>query len=246
MKSKIILSLVMAATVTLGATAMSTNANFNATAVSSGNVMTMGTVQLQRGGEQAGQAIQMDKLFSGSNMGFNKEVTTTAAINIRGSLPVALSANVLGVKLPSNEAYTSAGFVGNITNHFLTINPDARWWRQYKMAIKVVVTRDGSPILQRVSRETPDGYDSFFDTINGTTHNGAPNTKGISELLGSLGTLKNGDVVTITTKMKLISDLYDGHGVLISTHPSLSNDEQNIFQGESIGADIKLIATEVQ
>lgn len=248
MKSKIVLSLVMAAAVTLGATAMTTNANFNATAVSAGNVMTMGTVQLQHGGELAAQTIQMDRLFNGSNMGFNKEVTTTASINIRGSLPVVLSANILSAKLPSNEIYnpTTKSFQGQLTDNFTGIDINARWWRQYKMAITVVVTRNGVPILQRVSRETPDGYDSYFDTLNGTLHDGAPATKGISALLGSLGTLSPGDVVTLTTKTKLISALEDGHGVIIAAHSSLSNEEQNMFQGESIGADIKLVATEVQ
>jgi hypothetical protein len=250
MKSKIVLSLVMVAAVTLGATAMATNANFTATATSSGNVMTMGTVQLQRGGEQAAQAIQMDKLFNGSNMGFNKEVTTTASINIRGSLPVVLSANILSARLPSNETYTGEnGFEGNLTTAFQGINTDARWWRQYKMAITAVVTRNGVPILQRVSRndKIAHDYDSYFDTLNGEGHGGGDTaTTGISALLTSLGTLKPGDVVTLTTKMKLISDLENGHGVIITGHPTLSNEEQNMFQGESIGVDIKLVATQAQ
>jgi len=241
MKSKFVLSLILTACISLSAATMVTNANFTAVATANNNVFTMGTVQLQNTAGQTGQSILMDKLFDVSGIGFDQVGTTTAKITIQGSFPVKLSANILGSSLPWDEVYTTAnGFQGSLTNYFKDINLDARWWRQYKLAITAVATK-GDSVVKSVSRENTDGYDSFFDTLSGTSHTGSANTTGLSGVLAGLGTLQPGTVVTITTQMQLISALYDSHDNQIDT---LSNDQQNIFQGLSLGANVNIIATQ--
>lgn len=240
MKSKIVLSLVMAAAVTLGATAMSTNANFNATAVSNGNVFTMGTVALA-GPTGQGQAINMDTLFKATNMGVDKVATKTASITIKGSLPVVLSTETM-----DNTRYTADGkngplLITNLRNLTLPQGVVGTYWRHYKMATTVSVNRYADNSVSTVySRVGEDRFDSIFDTIQGTNHTGSEPTRGLNELLGLLGTLHNGDVVTIKTEMVLRQTAGDGHGIPVT----LTQAEINAFQGKTFAADLTIVATE--
>lgn len=248
MKFKSILGLAMAAVITLSGATMLTNANFNATASSNGNAFTMGTVKLQRGAEQAAQSIQMDKLFNGTGMGLDEEKVTPASIKIAGDFPVVLSANIKSVSMPYNEQYnfTARKFEGPLTDAFAAINSDAKWWRQYKLAVTATVTPINGETRTITSRpiDVNEGYDSFFDTLNGEpNHEGIADTKGISQVLAELGTLQPGDVVTITTKMKLVSAFYDDHGVELTLTTDDKNKLQNYFQGQTLGANIEIVAT---
>ena len=251
MKNRFLMSLLLAACVSLSAASVVSNANFTAVASANGNVFTMGTVALQSNG-QSGQAINMDKLFSSSKNKFDQVSTTTAQLLIKGDLPVTLSAAVTGATLPSrgdeHEIYNLAtkSFSGFLTDYFANnVNVKARWWRQYKMAISATVTRPGGSSTTVTSRELTsageNGFDSFFDTLSGTTHAGSANTVGISSLFSQLGTLNPGDLVTITTQIKLVSELKDDGGVTIGI---LNPEQQNIFQGLSLGADVNIIATQ--
>lgn len=241
MKSKIILSLVMAATVTLGATAMSTNANFNAVATSNTNTITMGTVQLVNvNSGQVGQTINMDTLFNVTNLGtLTDPVTESRSIRISGSLPVKLS---LGTYQDTNKVFQLAAPSGVIPT----------WWRHYKTNALVSVVRADGTTDSYESRPVTvaGGFDSIFDTIEGTTHDPATdNTTGISALLNNLGTLHAGDVVTITTKTKFDQTAYYtkmADGTAVNGYYTLTQDEVNAFQGQSLFVNLKLVATEAK
>jgi len=238
MKSKIVLSLVMAAAVSLGATALPTNANFNATAASTGNTFTMGTVALA-GVYGSGQAINMGQIFTASNMGVDKVATKSASITVKGSLPVVLSTETV-----TNTAYTVDGKNGpkqisKLTNIAIPNGVVGTYWRHYKMAITASVHRYATNTITTVySREGK--LDSVFDTIQGTAHDGDTSTIGLNELLGLLGTVNPGDVVTIKTETVLNQTAGDGHGKPVT----LTQAQINSFQGQTFGADLTIVATE--
>jgi predicted ribosomally synthesized peptide with SipW-like signal peptide len=243
MKRKMILSLVMAAAVTLGASGMATNANFNATAVSNGNIFKMGTVALA-GPTGEGQAINMDTLFYATNMGVDKVATKSTSITIKGSLPVVLSTDTI-----TNPNYTDNGkngptLITNLRDVVVppTTGPDAvisTYWRYYKMAITVSVNRYADNTVDTFTSRNGE-FDSIFDTIQGTWHDGSTPTKGLNELLGCLGTLHNGDIVTITTQTKLVQTAGDGNGIPVT----LTQAEINAFQGKTFSAGLTIVATE--
>ena len=182
MKSKMILSVVMAAAITLSGAAMATNANFNAQAASNGNTITMGTVQLQNfTNGQMGQSINMDKLFNVSNLGTqNASLPNISKIIIKGSLPVTLS---LG-KYDDNKLYQIADGPDGVV---------ANWGNYYKSYVTIDVLR---PDTKTPVTYNTGCYYSIFDTIGGNGCNS------INTLLGKFGTLHNGDIVTITTTTK--------------------------------------------
>lgn len=236
MKSKIILSLVMAAAVTLGATAMSTNANYTAIAVSNGNAITMGTVQIGNDSGQVGQTINMNTLFNVKNLGtLTEPVTESRSIIVKGSLPVKLS---MAAMTPTDTAVPTGVM--------------STWWRHYKSNVVVSVKRTNGTTDAYSSR--PDtvtgGFDSMFDTIVGTAHTPAiDNTTGISALLTNLGTLHTGDVVTITTKNKFSQTAYytkKADGTVIDGDYTLTQNEVNAFQGKSLYINLNIVATEAK
>ena len=202
----------------------------------------MGTVQLGnlRSG-QVGQAINMDTLFNVSNLGtLTDPVTNSNSIVIRGTLPVTLS---LG------------GYADNSNRVFQASIPSgvlATWYRHYKSNVTVTVRRTNNTTDSYTSR--PDaitgGFDSIFDSIEGTAHTPATdNTTGISALLTDLGTLHPGDVVTITTKTKFAQTAYytkDANNKPINGDYTLTQDEVNAFQGKSLAINLKLVATEAK
>ena len=238
MKSKIILSLVMAAAVSLGATALPTNANFNATAASNGNAFKMGTVALA-GPYGEAQAINMDTIFKASNMGVDKIATKSASITIKGSLPVVLSTETI-----TNTGYTIDGKSGpekvsKLNNVAIPVGVVSTYWRHYKMAITVSVNRCATNTIDTVYSRSGE-FDSVFDTIQGTNHTGSLPTKGLNELLGLLGTLNPGDTVTIKTQTVLNQTAGDGNGNPVT----LTQAQINSFQDKTFGADLTIIATE--
>jgi len=115
------------------------------------------------------------------------------------------------------------------------------------MATDITVSRAGNQI-----KEVGQPFDSFFDTLNGTKHTGLDDTKGINTLLDSLGTLEPGDVVTITTNIKFVRTTYytslptdvDGEGTYANNLYTLSQKEENAFQGQTLGVNLKIVATE--
>ena len=243
MKSKSILSLVMAAAVTLGGAAIATNANFNATATSNGNTITMGTVQLGNiNSGEVGQTINMDTLFNVSNLGtLTDPVTQSRKIVIRGSLPVTLS---LGT------------YTNNENRVFEAANPSGlmpTWWRHFKSNIVVSVTRAANGRIDSYTSRPDtltDGFDSIFDTIEGATHNPTTeNTTGLNSMLSLLGTLYPGDIVTITTKNKFAQTAYYtqmADKTWVNGPYTLTQDEVNAFQGKSLYVNLKLVATEAK
>ena len=244
MRSKIILSLVMAATVTLGATAMATNANFTATATSNGNIITMGTVALA-GPTGQGQAINMGPLFQATNMGVDKVATKATSITIKGSLPVMLSTETIVNPVFQEDGKQGPRLITKLNN--LVVPPTTgtgavvgTYWRHYKMAIRVEVTRAATKLVDVYDSAPANAFDAIFDTIQGTTHTGMPNTTGLNELLRSAGTLHNGDIVKITTQTVLNQTAGDGHGNPVT----LTQEEINAFQGKTFGADFNIVATE--
>lgn len=219
MKSKMILSVVMAAAITLSGAAMATNANFNAQAASNSNTITMGTVQLQNGiNGQIGQSISMDTLFNVSNLGtLTDPVTNTASITIQGSLPVTLS---LGKYKDNNLYEITHAPVGVVTN----------WGDYYKSNVVITVKKLATSTKQSYSFNCgtdTKGFTSIFDTIGG------PGLNSINALLAGLGTLDHGDIVTITTNTK-----FDETG--------LNQDQVNAFQGTLLSVNLKLVATEAR
>jgi hypothetical protein len=116
-KSRMILSLIMVAAISLGGATMWTNTNFNAVAVSSDNVIDLGKVQLTSQGK-TGQIVNLDTLFDPSKVsgifegqevvgrkvsivvagdyGVNFSVFYAPVITIASDLPKALSTTKLG------------------------------------------------------------------------------------------------------------------------------------------------------
>lgn len=253
MKNKAILSLVMAAAVTLGGAAMATNANFNATAVSNGNEIIMGRVQLESDNGQYGQSIDMGKLFSVNKLGtLTAPVSQTKTIYIRGDFPVTLS---LG-DLVQNPQYTQGGsepqYVVSPQNIAQPTGVISTWWRHYKMATDIKVYDKDNKLAKNVAQ----GFDSFFDTINGTKHNGLPNTKGINDLLTEIGPVDPGSKVVITTTNKFDQTAYytynakeniaKGGPARIDGDYTLTQDQVNAFQGQRLGINLRIIATEAK
>jgi predicted ribosomally synthesized peptide with SipW-like signal peptide len=245
MKSKFILSLLLAACVTLSAAAMVTNANFTAVATSNGNTITMGTVQLGNDQGQVGKSIEMGTLFSIPNLASTTTtpVTTTRSIAIKGTLPVKLSLGTYADN--ANKVDDVTAFPTNVIS---------TWWKHYKSNVLVSVARTNGTTDSYTSR--PDsvqgGFDSIFDTIEGTAHNpSTENTTGISELLGDLGTLNPGDVVTITTKTEFFQTAYyttkapelDGPAYVNGPY-TLTQSQLDAFQGQKLAINLKLVATE--
>ena len=219
MKSKMILSVVMAAAITLSGAAMATNANFNAQAASIGNTVTMGTVQLQNATNGVtGQNISMDTLFNVSNLGtLTDPVENTAKIVIQGSLPVTLSLGKYDDKLLYQIGDGPDGVVAN-------------WANYYKSNVVITVKKLANSTTQRYASNCDtdnDGFTSIFDTIAGNGSNS------INTLLAKLGSLHHGDVVTITTKTKF-------------DQACLTQDQVNAFQGTFLSVNLKLVATEAK
>lgn len=236
MKSKIILSLIMAAAVSMSAATLVTNANFTAKATSNGNTITMGTVQIGNDKGEVGSSIDIGTLFNISNLGSQSNVvTTTRQFTIQGTLPVKLSLATFEDTMRVVKSVAPAGVIST-------------WWRHYKSNILVSVKRTDGSESSYTSR--PDsvkgGFDSIFDTIEGTTHTPATdNTTGLSTLLDKLGVLNPGDVVTITTKTKFERTTFYNYTIdPINGLYTLTQDELNAFQGKSLTIDIKLVATE--
>ena len=245
MKSKMILGLVMAATVTLGISAMATNANFNATAVSNGNTVTMGTVRLLNPGVQEGQSITMDTLFSTRGLGTQNEISrkTTTIVN-SGTLPMMLS---MSPRDPNGTV--------------VPIDVISTYYRHYKMAVTMELFRAGMntperTIQSRVGDPMLGNFDAIFDTIDGEkNHIGSAQTTGISPMLASLGNLQAGDKVIITTQVRFDQAAYytsnareniaNGGPARIDGMYSLTQDQVNAFQGKELKANLTIVATEV-
>ncbi|HEY5560221.1 MAG TPA: hypothetical protein VIK72_00440 [Clostridiaceae bacterium] len=229
MKSKSILSLVMAAAVTLGGAAIATNANFNATATSNGNTITMGTVRVLNTGIAEGQSITMDTLFDASNLGTLNTVSKSTTLVNSGTLPITLS------MLPRTKTGT-------------TVPSDviSTYYRHYKMAVSMQVTRkDGivnTMIHSRVGDSQLGSFDAIFDTIDGEiNHIGSAQTTGIKPMLESIGTLYPGDKVTIGTDVRFDQTAYY---TSLNSMYTLTPDEVNAFQGKSLKANLTIVATE--
>lgn len=242
MKSKMILSLVMATAVTLGGATIATNANFNATAVSNGNTVTMGTVRVLNTGIAEGQSITMDTLFNASNLGTLNTVSKSTTLVNSGTLPITLS------MLPRTAANTTIP-TGVISSYF----------RHYKMAVSMQVTRkDGTAetkIYSRVGDPQLGSFDAIFDTIDGEqNHIGSAQTTGIKPMLASLGILNPGDKVTIQTDVRFDQTAYYTYNAAehinaggpprIDGMYTLTQDEVNAFQGKTLKANLTIVATE--
>jgi hypothetical protein len=247
MKNKIVLSLVMAAAVTLGGATMLTNANFNATATSTGNMFKLGNVALLSPGVAVGQSIEMGSLFNVTNAGTGKEMVSSKQIVIAGNLPVKLSLGDLIYNDKHKSDPREPEYIVNPNNCTMPQGVISTWWRHYKMATDIQVYR-GESWVAGASQD----YDSFFDTLNGAGHTGKADTKGLDALLKSLGTLQPGDVVTIKTKIKFDQTTYyttdatehNNSTGRIDGDYTLTQDEVNAFQGKVLGVNLKLVATE--
>lgn len=266
MKNKTLLSLITAAAVTLGGATMWTNARFNAVANSNGNNITMGKVELHSNTTgQEGKTLDMGAIFKASGLGVDEVSTNSSTLVVKGNLPVKLS--TVTVDNPDFSKYPSGmhgpALFTKLTSYAEPTGVIGTWWRHYKMAISITVNRYSNNSTETFYSRVGDGYDSIFDTIQGTAHDGAPATTGLNELLGKLETLHPGDVVTITTNTKFVdSAYYTGETNLLpqntvditkelpgtynpSTHLyTLSQDEVNAFQGKTLSADFSIVATE--
>lgn len=230
MKKKALLSLIMAAAITLGGAAMATNANFNAVAHSNGNIVKMGTVRLLVPGVAEGQTINLSGLFTATNMGPGQErmEKETTIVN-SGTLPVTLSME----DLTAENTVVPTGVIST-------------YYRHYKMAVSMQLTRNGVPQSTIWSRNDAElgHYDAIFDTINGEyKHIGCAQTTGIKDMLQSLGVLQPGDKVTIKTYVRFDQTAY--YSNLNSTY-TLTQDEVNAFQGKTLAVNLKIVATETK
>jgi len=240
MKKKALLSLIMAAAITLGGAAMATNANFNAVAHSNGNIVKMGTVRLLVPGVAEGQTINLSGLFTATNMGTSKTpmVKETTIVN-SGTLPVTLSMD----KRTAENTIVPTGVIST-------------YYRHYKMAVSMQLIRNGVPqstIWSRTDDPQLGHYDAIFDTIDGeTNHIGSAQTTGIDPMLKSLGVLQPGDKVTIKTYVRFDQTAWyttnavehTGQPARIDGWYTLTQNEVNAFQGKTLAVNLTIVATE--